>query len=373
MVGGGRLDDAAGAHVVVLADRAGADGEWHGDAALERLRRVLAVAPRAVLVFAGARQASLLGLAHRELRVPRERLVGTAPEALASAVRALARAARRRVAGEVASRCSAPRPAGCSAGTTPTRPAPARLHPVGAAEMPAWRRAGRRAGRRAVHAGIGCRARGRGVASHSRPGASRVRGARRRVRGAGCGVGRAGHAGPRGVQQVHTPALSAREQVALQVGPAFPLSRGAPAPAVARRRRNHVQPHAPRRPVGHDARRRIGTHRKSSRDLASQVSEARYLEHVKYLASDELGGRGNGTPGLERAARYIADQFRAAGLQPGVGDGSWFQPFEIVTGLDVHAGNTLVLRRGGRDSTFSLGDTYYPLSVGAHAGTRSPR
>jgi hypothetical protein len=103
--------------------------------------------------------------------------------------------------------------------------------------------------------------------------------------------------------------------------------------------------------------------------LASQVSEARYLEHVKYLASDELGGRGNGTPGLERAARYIADQFRASGLQPGMGDGSWFQPFEIVTGLDVHAGNTLVLRRGGRDSAFSLGDTYYPLSVGARAGT----
>ena len=51
----------------------------------------------------------------------------------------------------------------------------------------------------------------------------------------------------------------------------------------------------------------------------SEVSESRYMAHLKYLASDDLGGRGNGTPGLERAAEYIAEQFRAAGLQPGLG------------------------------------------------------
>src|SRR6476619_7416343 len=72
----------------------------------------------------------------------------------------------------------------------------------------------------------------------------------------------------------------------------------------------------------------------------STISEARYIEHVQFLASDALAGRGNGTPGLERAGQYIADAFRAAGLRPGV-DGSWFQPFPIVTGLDVRPGNTL--------------------------------
>src|SRR6188508_3098021 len=71
---------------------------------------------------------------------------------------------------------------------------------------------------------------------------------------------------------------------------------------------------------------------------ASTISEARYIEHVKFLASDALAGRGNGTPGLERAGQYIADEFQAAGLRPGV-DGSWFQPFAIVTGLDVRPGN----------------------------------
>ena len=41
-----------------------------------------------------------------------------------------------------------------------------------------------------------------------------------------------------------------------------------------------------------------------------------YLQHIKYLASDELEGRGDGTPGLERAADYIEKNFRASGLEP---------------------------------------------------------
>ena len=42
------------------------------------------------------------------------------------------------------------------------------------------------------------------------------------------------------------------------------------------------------------------------------------LGHIKFLAADDLKGRGNGSEGLERAADYIAEQFKSAGLQPGV-------------------------------------------------------
>ena len=63
------------------------------------------------------------------------------------------------------------------------------------------------------------------------------------------------------------------------------------------------------------------------------------LAHIKFLASDDLKGRGNGTEGLERAADYIAEQFKAAGLQPGVA-GRWFQPFELDAGLVVGPDNT---------------------------------
>ena len=40
----------------------------------------------------------------------------------------------------------------------------------------------------------------------------------------------------------------------------------------------------------------------------------RFQTHINYLASDDLGGRGVGTEGIELAARYIAQQFEALGL-----------------------------------------------------------
>ena len=41
------------------------------------------------------------------------------------------------------------------------------------------------------------------------------------------------------------------------------------------------------------------------------ISPKALMEHVRFLSSDNLNGRGNGAPGLEKAADYIADQFMA--------------------------------------------------------------
>ena len=96
------------------------------------------------------------------------------------------------------------------------------------------------------------------------------------------------------------------------------------------------------------------------------------MEHVRFLASDDLQGRGNGSKGLERAAEYIARQLESAGLRPGSENGSWFQPFELVTGLTVGEGNRLAIRAGGRRLPFTLGETYFPLSSTAGDTTRVP-
>ncbi|MGE5245560.1 MAG: lactate/malate family dehydrogenase [Betaproteobacteria bacterium] len=80
--------DAGGADLVVIADRADGAGEWRGDEALALLRRV-APAPDAAVVCAGAGQRDLIERAVRDLRLKRGRVVGSAPEALAAAVRAL--------------------------------------------------------------------------------------------------------------------------------------------------------------------------------------------------------------------------------------------------------------------------------------------
>lgn len=102
------------------------------------------------------------------------------------------------------------------------------------------------------------------------------------------------------------------------------------------------------------------------------ISTARYLEHVRFLASDELEGRGNGTKGLERAAEYIARQFADMGLQPGGDEGTFFQTFELTTGLRVEPGNRLTVETRRRRRTLELGRDYYPLALSS-SGTLDAR
>ena len=71
---------------------------------------------------------------------------------------------------------------------------------------------------------------------------------------------------------------------------------------------------------------------------ATPIDAERLLDHIKFLASDDLKGRASGSPELERAADYIAQQFRDIGLRPGGDDGTWFEPFQLVAGLTVGAG-----------------------------------
>ena len=52
--------------------------------------------------------------------------------------------------------------------------------------------------------------------------------------------------------------------------------------------------------------------------LPAVFSETSLKAHVSTLASAEYQGRGVGTAGLDKAAAYVAAQFKAAGLAPGM-------------------------------------------------------
>jgi aminopeptidase YwaD len=84
-----------------------------------------------------------------------------------------------------------------------------------------------------------------------------------------------------------------------------------------------------------------------------QLSADRYMGHVSFLASDNLKGRGNGSPELERAAEYLATQFRSYGLQPRGDNSTYFQKFEITVGAEFGGKNALNVagtsRRRDRD------------------------
>ncbi len=64
-------------------------------------------------------------------------------------------------------------------------------------------------------------------------------------------------------------------------------------------------------------------------------AKARLLSDVKYLASDELEGRGPGTNGINLAAKFIEEQFAKAGLAVDRVAGGALQKFELTTGAKL--------------------------------------
>jgi len=98
--------------------------------------------------------------------------------------------------------------------------------------------------------------------------------------------------------------------------------------------------------------------------------------HVEVLAGKDMGGRGSGTPGNARAARYIAAEFRRLGLKPlGTSrqedpaapmDGSgYFQPFTFSAGVTRGTGNTLRAILAGKTEKHRAGTEFVPSGVSA--------
>ncbi|MFO0826412.1 MAG: M28 family peptidase, partial [Gemmataceae bacterium] len=83
---------------------------------------------------------------------------------------------------------------------------------------------------------------------------------------------------------------------------------------------------------------------------------------IFFLAGPECEGRGVDTKGIEKAADYVADAFKQAGLQPATKDGSFFQPFTITAGAKLDKPTKLVLSGPG-DVTkeLLLGTDFNPM------------
>ena len=60
------------------------------------------------------------------------------------------------------------------------------------------------------------------------------------------------------------------------------------------------------------------------------ISGEKMRAHVKYLASDELEGRGVGTRGENLATQYIASQLQSEGVGPGGENGTYYQRVPLV-------------------------------------------
>ena len=89
--GGTDLLDVAGAAVIVLADRAQTRAnqpDWTEDEAIALVQRFHQISSASLILCAGAHHRRIVERAVRELHVPRVQIFGSAPEALAGAIRA---------------------------------------------------------------------------------------------------------------------------------------------------------------------------------------------------------------------------------------------------------------------------------------------
>jgi len=93
----------------------------------------------------------------------------------------------------------------------------------------------------------------------------------------------------------------------------------------------------------------------------AEIDPKRYLEDVKYLSSEQMKGRGAGTPELDMAAQYLAREFGKAGLKP-VGGSDYLQAFRVTTNARLGQKNRLDVIENGRRRTLNPGEDFQPFN-----------
>jgi hypothetical protein len=83
--------------------------------------------------------------------------------------------------------------------------------------------------------------------------------------------------------------------------------------------------------------------------------------HVEYLASDELAGRATGEPGCRAAEEYIAERFRAWGLEPLPGRDDLFVEFALRSGSFDKSRSRATLQVRGRSFDGQLEREFRPF------------
>ncbi len=101
-----------------------------------------------------------------------------------------------------------------------------------------------------------------------------------------------------------------------------------------------------------------------------EAAEARLADSVRYLASDELQGRGLGTKGLDLAAGFIAQQFADAGVRTDLIDDQAFQKFAAPSVASLGPDNRLKLVGPGKcagepavEIDLAVAKEYRPLAM----------
>lgn len=104
-----------------------------------------------------------------------------------------------------------------------------------------------------------------------------------------------------------------------------------------------------------------GDDKDSAVDASTAIRPEALRADMRFLADDLLEGRATGARGHEIAAKFIASQFEAMGLEPAGEGGTYFQsvPLRSIRLDKEHC--TLTLARAGKKSALIFGQDFIPL------------
>ena len=98
-----------------------------------------------------------------------------------------------------------------------------------------------------------------------------------------------------------------------------------------------------------------------ARAAYESLSGEEALEHIKYLASEELEGRDTGSKGERATAEYVARHFEEWGLEPVGDEGSYFQYFSIGSSQGLGEKNSIIARLRGGKVEFEVEKDFHPF------------
>lgn len=92
--------------------------------------------------------------------------------------------------------------------------------------------------------------------------------------------------------------------------------------------------------------------------LVDAVEQVTIEDGTRHLSSPALGGRGTGQPGADSAAQWIAERFRAIGVESAGDDGTYLQPLSLTRSRVTSTSGILA----GRD-TLRIGSDFAVLTA----------
>jgi hypothetical protein len=104
----------------------------------------------------------------------------------------------------------------------------------------------------------------------------------------------------------------------------------------------------------------------SLEDLLSSITPDEIADHIEFLASDAMNGRGSRTPDGQKAAEYVVKNFEAAGIEPFGDNGTWY----AALSQSGYSPNVVGIVRGSSEGYIVLSAHYDHLEPASSGSDR---